>query len=115
MEEIKQLSFLYAKGYRNKISKVKITNHTDKSIMIGNTRLPLKDLRNGEWYVSGSGHFTSGTRYYVPTVELDNEFSIQLELYKVDGFLRGMTAQSLKENHNEVFCAILQLLQDQSK
>ena len=115
MDDIKQLTFLYTKGYRDKISKVKITKHTDKSVMIGNTRLPIKDLRHGGWFVSGSGRFVSGTHYYIPTAELDNMFDIQLELYKVDEFLRGMTARTLKDNHNEIFCMVLQLLQDQSK
>ena len=116
MDDIKQLTFLYTKGYGDKIGKVKITKHTDKSIMIGTARLPIKDLRNGEWYVSGGGRFiTSGTHYYIPNAALDNEFATQLELYKVDGFLRGITAQTLKENHNEIFCGILQLLQDQIK
>lgn len=81
MEDIKSLTFLYTKGYRDRMSKVAITKHTEKSVMIGNTRLPIKDLSKGEWYISGGGRFMSGTHYYIPTEELDLEFKVQLEIY----------------------------------
>ena len=78
--------------------------------MIGQTRLPIKDLKNGEWYVSGSDRWASGTHYKIPTSELDEKFRKQLNIYKVDSFLRGIKAEKLLETNPQIFESILNTL-----
>lgn len=107
MDNIKELTFLYCGGYRSPISKVEITKHTDKSVMVGTTRLPLKDLRDGRWKVYGD---YLSTTYYIPTKELEETFILQLKVCKVEAFLRNCNAHSLLKTNPKLFGLILEQL-----
>jgi hypothetical protein len=106
--DMKKLKFLYITDRFGNTERLPITKVTDKSFMVGSTRVPIKELQEkGEWYHAKHGRWTVGAMYYLPTKELEAKFKMQCKFSYVKQFLNKFGPKELYENHKDIFELIL--------